>query len=142
MMSSWVLLVEPDGAVRERLRSVAVRFGHVDVDAQFPAARKHLLSNPYDWVVTNIRLTAYNGLHLMHLAAAARLRARFVVYADHQDVLLGREARRAGAFYEARDQVHRALAVCGQRCRRTTAAMLTCGTAAASGSVAAAGARM
>jgi hypothetical protein len=42
---------------------------------------------------------------------AARLPARFVVYADQQDVLLAREAQRAGAFYEAaRDQVHRALA--------------------------------
>jgi hypothetical protein len=102
----------------------------------------YLLSHPYDWVVTNIRLAAYNGLHLMHLAAAARLRGRFVVYADQQDVLLAREAQRAGAFYEARDQVHRALAVRSQRCRRTTAAMLTCVTAAASCSVAAAGSRM
>ena len=109
MMSTRVLLVEPDGAVRERLRSVAGRFGHVDGDAEFPVAREHLLSNPYDWVMTNIRLAAYNGLHLMHLAAA-RLPARFVVYADQQDVLLAREAQRAGAFYEARDQVRRTLA--------------------------------
>ena len=64
MMSTRVLLVEPDGAVRERLRSVAGRFGHVDGDAAFPVAREHLLSNPYDWVMTNIRLAAYNGLHL------------------------------------------------------------------------------
>jgi DNA-binding NtrC family response regulator len=110
MMSTRVLLVEPDGAVRERLRSVAGRFGHVDGDAAFSVAREHLLSNPYDWVMTNIRLAAYNGLHLMHLAAAPSLPARFVVYADQQDVLLAREAQRAGAFYEGRDQVHRALA--------------------------------
>jgi len=58
MMSTRVLLVEPDGAVRERLRSVAGRFGHVDGDAEFHVAREHLLSNPYDWVVTNIRLGA------------------------------------------------------------------------------------
>ena len=110
MMSTRVLLVEPDGAVRERLRSVAGRFGHVDGDAAFSVAREHLLSHPYDWVMTNIRLAAYNGLHLMHLATAARLPARFVVYADQQDVLLAREAQRAGAFYEARDQIHRTLA--------------------------------
>src|ERR1700682_2315029 len=109
-MSTGVLLVEPDGAVRERLRSVAVRFGHVDGDAQFPVAREQLLSNPYDWVVTNIRLAAYNDLYLVHFAAAARLPDRFVVYADQQDVLLAREAQRAGAFYETRDQVHRTLA--------------------------------
>ena len=98
MMSTRVLLVDPDGAVRERLRSAAGRFRHIDDDAAFPVARAHLFSSPYDWVVTNIRLAAYNGLHLMHLATAARLPARFVVYADQQDVLLAREAQRAGAF--------------------------------------------
>jgi hypothetical protein len=61
MMSTRVLLVEPDGAVRERLRSVAGRFGVVDSQAECPVAREHLLSNPYDWVVTNIRLAAHNG---------------------------------------------------------------------------------
>jgi hypothetical protein len=60
-------------------------------------------------VVTNVRLAAYNGLHPMALAVAVRLLARFVVYADQQDVLLPREAQRAGAFYEARDWVHRAV---------------------------------
>jgi DNA-binding NtrC family response regulator len=110
MMSTRVLLVEPDGAVRGRLRSVARRSGHVDSDAAFPVARAHLLSNSYDWVVTNIRLAAFNGLHLVHLAAAAGLPARFVVYADPRDVALAREAQRAGAFYESRDRVHRALA--------------------------------
>jgi DNA-binding NtrC family response regulator len=109
MMSTKVLLVEPDGAMRERLRSVAGRFGHCDAHEAFPAARAHLLSKPYDWVVTNIRLAAYNGLHLVHLAAAAGRPARFVVYADPRDVALAREAQRAGAFYESRDRVHRAL---------------------------------
>jgi DNA-binding NtrC family response regulator len=109
MMSTRVLLVEPDGAARERLGSVARRVGHVDSEAAFPVARAHLLSNPYDWVVTNIRLAAFNGLHLVHLAAAAGLPARFVVYADPRDVALARQAQRAGAFYESRDRVHRAL---------------------------------
>jgi DNA-binding NtrC family response regulator len=110
MMSTRVLLVEPDVAVRERLRNAAGRVSHIDGDAAFPVARTHLLSNPYDWVVTNIRLAAYNGLHLVHLAAAAGLPARFVVYADPRDLALAREAQRAGAFYETRDRVDRALA--------------------------------
>jgi DNA-binding NarL/FixJ family response regulator len=80
----------------------------------FPSLGDTCYPNPYDWVVTNVRLAGYNGLHLMHLAAAARLPARFVVYADQQDVLLAREAQRAGAFYEARDQIHRALAARGE----------------------------
>ena len=110
MISSRLLLVEPDRALRERLRSAAGRFRHIDGDAGFPVARAHLFSTPYDRVVTNIRLAAYNGLHLVHLAAAARLPARFVVYSDARDIALAREAQRAGAFYESRDRVHRALA--------------------------------
>jgi hypothetical protein len=43
-MSTRVLLVEPDDAVREQLRSVAGGLGHVG-DAEFPHAREHLLSN-------------------------------------------------------------------------------------------------
>jgi DNA-binding NtrC family response regulator len=108
-MPTRVLLVEPDGALREQLRNIAGLFGHTDGDAEFLLARAHLLSNPYDWVVTNIRLAAYNGLHLMHLAAAKGLPARFLVYADQRDVGLAREAQGAGAFYESHDRVHRAL---------------------------------
>ena len=105
-----VLIAEPDSALRAHLRRAAAGRARLDGDSDFLSARAHLLSTPYDWVVTNIRLAAHNGLHLMHLAAAARLPARFVVYADRQDLLLAREAQRAGAFYEARDQVHRAFA--------------------------------
>jgi DNA-binding NtrC family response regulator len=111
MTSTRVLLVDPDSAVRQRLRSAAGRFRHIDDDSAFPVARAHLFSSPYDWVVTNIRLASYNGLHLVHLAAAAGLPARFVVYSDARDIALAREAQRAGAFYESRDRVHRALAV-------------------------------
>jgi ActR/RegA family two-component response regulator len=109
-MSPRVLLVEPDATLRGRLRRKAGSFGHVDDDADFGQARSHLLSSPYDWVVSNIRLDKYNGLHLVHLVAAARLPARLLVYADQRDVGLAREAQRAGAFYESRDCVHRALA--------------------------------
>jgi ActR/RegA family two-component response regulator len=110
MIPTRVLLVEPNGVMRERLRRAAGRFGHIDADAAFPIARTHLLSKPYDWVVTNLRLASYNGLHLVHLATAAGRPARFVVYADPRDLALAREAQRAGAFYETRDRVHRALA--------------------------------
>ena len=34
---------------------------HIDMDASFPAARTRLFAHPYDWLVTNVRLDAYNG---------------------------------------------------------------------------------
>jgi DNA-binding NtrC family response regulator len=105
-----VLVAEPDGALRARLRKAVRGRAQVDGDSDFLSARTHLLSRPYDWLVTNIRLNEYNGLHLIFLAGAARLAARFLVYSDRQDLDLARQAQRAGAFFEHRHRVHLALA--------------------------------
>jgi hypothetical protein len=63
----------------------------------------------YDWLVCNLRLDAYNGLHLVHLAAAAGLPTKSLVYGERRDVSLAREAQRIGAFYESRDHLPHAL---------------------------------
>ena len=105
-----VLIAEPDGALRARLRKAVRERAQIDGDSDFLTARTHLLSRPYDWLVTNLRLDQYNGLHLVYLAGAAKLSARFLVYADQRDVELAREAQRAGAFFESRHRVHLALA--------------------------------
>jgi DNA-binding NtrC family response regulator len=105
-----VLLAEPDGALRARLRKAVRERAQIHAERDFISARTHLLSKPYDWLVTNLRLDAYNGLHLVYLAGAAKLSARFLVYADRPDVDLAREAQRAGAFVESRQRVHLALA--------------------------------
>jgi DNA-binding NtrC family response regulator len=104
-----VLLVEPDRARRAHLRDTVRDVADIDGDADFVTARTHLLAKPYDWLVTNTRLGAYNGLHLVHLARTSQLRIRAVVYADGHDLWLAQEAQRAGAFYESRERVDRAL---------------------------------
>ena len=48
--------------------------------------------------ITNLRLEAYNGLHLVHLAAATRTRC--IVFSTHDDLGLARDAQAAGAFFE------------------------------------------
>ena len=106
-----VLLVEPDKSRRFHLRDVVREVADVDCHSDFPTARAHLFSKPYDWLVTETRLGAYNGLHLVHLARSSRLPIRSLIYADRQDVFLFQEAQRAGAFYEFRDRVDRALPV-------------------------------
>jgi DNA-binding NtrC family response regulator len=114
--SSWtgrdrVLLVEPDKARRAHLRDVVREVADVDGTSDFATARAHLFSKRYDWLVTETRLGDFNGLHLVHLARASGLPIRSLVYADRQDVFIFQEAQRAGAFYEFRDRVDRALPV-------------------------------
>jgi hypothetical protein len=104
-----VLLVEPDEARRAHLCDAVREIAHIDDEADFLIARTHLFSKRYDWLVTNTRLGAYNGLHLMHLAVTSRLPIRFLIYADRRDLCLAREAQRIGAFYESPDRVDRAL---------------------------------
>jgi hypothetical protein len=68
-----------------------------------------LVSKPYDWLVTNIRLEAYNGLHLAYLAKVTQQPTKILIYSDEADLLLAREAQRLGAFYEPRDTIRQSL---------------------------------
>jgi DNA-binding NtrC family response regulator len=104
-----ILVVEPDSTLRARLRQTAAGLATVDADAKAPAARTHLLGTPYDWLVTNIRLEAYNGLHLAYLARAMNRPLTIVIYGDPCDLALAREAQRLGAFYESRSTITRAV---------------------------------
>ena len=107
--SERVLLVEPDAAQRGHLRDAVRAVAEIDDVADFLRARTQLISKPYDWLLTNIRLGAYNGLHLVHLAGTSRRPIRSLVYEDQPDLWLAREAQRVGAFYESSRRVDRAL---------------------------------
>jgi DNA-binding NtrC family response regulator len=98
-----LLLVEPDTGWRTRLRTVARAFASVDTCNTFREARRRLASNSYAFLVTNIRLGPYNGLHLLSLNCETIQRLRAVAYTGRRDIGLGREAHRACAFYETRD---------------------------------------
>src|SRR5256885_988696 len=108
-MSTRVLLVEPDLRVRSVLRDALRLLAEVDDCRDFPVARARLSAASYDWLISNLRLESYNGLHLVHLVAFAGLPTRALVYGDPHDVWLAREAQRIGAFYESRDHLLRAL---------------------------------
>ena len=103
-----ILIVDPDVDYL-RAAQTALRFlADVEVFSKFAAARARLLSSePPDLLVTNLRLQAYNGLHLVHMATA---QTRCVVYSTHDDLVLAREVQAAGAFYERSTRVSRALA--------------------------------
>jgi DNA-binding NtrC family response regulator len=70
----------------------------VESCAEFRRARTRLLTKPPDFLVTNLRLEAHNGLHLVLLAAGTGTRC--IVYAANDDIVSAHEAQNLGAFYE------------------------------------------
>jgi hypothetical protein len=82
---------------------MAAGFGEVDSEPGFETARPRLALTPYDFLITNVRLGAYNGLHLVYLASWGSDPPRPIVYTDHHDPGLAREVQLAGAFYETRE---------------------------------------
>jgi CheY-like chemotaxis protein len=102
-----ILLVDSSAAslraVQHTLRLVA----DVNACSDFKSARSRLQVKPPDLLITNLRLQAYNGLHLVHLAAG--LPTRCIAYAEEDDLLLVREVQAAGAFYERSKRLLHAL---------------------------------
>jgi DNA-binding NtrC family response regulator len=100
MENQHVLLVDPEPeaemlAAVERTLAGSVQ---LEICHEFLTARRRLSLRPLDLLVTNIRLEAYNGLHLVVLAASTPTRC--ITYATRDDVVLARQAQAFGAFYE------------------------------------------
>lgn len=92
-----MLVVEPHFGRLLALRRAFEPYAATEGCGHFGGARERLLANPPDRLVTNLRLHAYNGLHLVHLL---RPPTRAIVYMDPPDPILLSEAQRAGAFTE------------------------------------------
>lgn len=102
MSQPRLLLVEPDSSVLMGLLIEVDSTAIVDVCHDFEIAREWLWTRNYDRVVTNLRLDAYNGLHLAYVTEAG---TRFVIYTARRDVECAKEVQTAGAFYESYDQL-------------------------------------
>jgi DNA-binding NtrC family response regulator len=95
-----VLIVEPAAEDRERiataLRGVGVKADIVDT---FERARDRLSTATPDVLVTEVRLGAYNGLHLVLRAKAIRPSLKAIVTSRTADRVLQREAHALGAEF-------------------------------------------
>jgi len=100
-----ILLVEPNAAVASDLRHALMLVASVEICPDFPGARTRLLTDDYDFLVTNLRLRAFNGVHLVYLAKSSGATTRSIVYTERREAALAREAQAAGAFYELRDRL-------------------------------------
>ena len=106
-----VLIVEPDANGLFAAKKALWNLADVEACSDFQAARASLVARQPDLLVTNLRLHAYNGLHLVHLAPD---RTRCIVYSEGDDLGLAREVQAAGAFYERSWRLPRALAAYAQ----------------------------
>lgn len=99
-----VLLVEPNPRVadliEESIRPLAQVYHHLE----FESARRRLGTQRFDFVVSNLRLGAFNGLHLTY-AVNAVTPTRCIVYTESREPALAQDVRRAGAFYEVADRL-------------------------------------
>jgi DNA-binding NtrC family response regulator len=105
MMASarkYVIGVDPDTGVFAGIQRALKDLAVVCVCGSFESARRELLKKPPDLLITNLRLEAYNGLHLAYLAAGVGSPARCVVYIDKPDPSMARQVHEANAFCELR----------------------------------------
>jgi hypothetical protein len=102
-MSRLVLIVEPSPELGERLVEIARSVGRRAVSrASFEEARLDLAAWAPTTLITNLKLGAQNGIHLVYLAKTANPSAVCVVY-GRPEAAFGRDAQKAGAFYERRN---------------------------------------
>ena len=76
--------------------------------SEFAAARHELYVCRPNVLIANVRLGAFNGIHLAYLAKISNPETRVMIYGD-DDRILAREVQSAGAFFERRDFVRYAL---------------------------------
>jgi DNA-binding NtrC family response regulator len=99
--SATALIVDTDAVQVFRLgRSIeAAGFRCLSAPGFVPARRCVYDYHP-EIIITNLRLGAFNGIHLAYLAKIHNAAVRVMVYAREHDRLLAAEAVAAGAFYE------------------------------------------
>jgi ActR/RegA family two-component response regulator len=92
------LLVDTDVARLAAVKAALQPVADVEVCRDFVDARARLLQEPPDLLITSLRLEAYNGVHLVMLAATTQ--ARCIVFSTQDDIGLARDVQAAGAFFE------------------------------------------
>jgi DNA-binding NtrC family response regulator len=86
--------------LEESIRRVA----QVHLHREFESARRQLRTQRFDFVVSNLRLRSFNGLHLAY-AVNAVMPTRCIIYTESREPVLAQDVRRAGAFYEVVDRL-------------------------------------
>jgi DNA-binding NtrC family response regulator len=95
-----VLVVDPDAGIRSEMVDWLRAAGYGTREAEsFEDARRLLAAAPPDVLVAELRLGAFNGLHLVITARAAWPHIRAVLTTTARDGALAGEARQIDAAY-------------------------------------------
>ena len=101
-MSRTVLIVHEDGAVLGRVADRLTSAGYSTATASsFETARTLLTTAPPRFLITSLRLGAYNGLHLIVRGRLDDPMMRAVLITDTGNASLEAEVQQCGAAYLA-----------------------------------------
>ena len=102
MKNAAILVVDGNSRALASLIEPLQNAGYRAVAADsFETARRLLYTQRYDLLITDLRLAAYNGLHLVFHSRALNPAATAIVLGTVRDVSLETDARRLGAHYVA-----------------------------------------
>src|SRR4051812_16310092 len=92
-----VLLVDDDAAYLSACAFILRADGHdVVTCSDFDEGRRRLAQDDFDALITDVRLDAYNGLHLIALAARSMIT---IALSAFHDAVIRRDAEQAGARF-------------------------------------------
>ncbi len=99
-MASRILVVEDERAALMGLVELRRTAGYdVEGAASFEEGRRALAERPPDLLVADIRLKAFNGLHLVILGRQASPEMPAIAMSAYEDATLATEAQRQGASF-------------------------------------------
>ena len=110
-MPHRVLIVDQDPDALSATASILTDAGYLVTPAtNFAEATERLMMAPPDLLIADVRLGAYNGLHLVHRVRVDHPEVLAIITHDYFDPVLSDEARRAGAVYLVKPLLAPALA--------------------------------
>ena len=99
-MQKRVIIVDDDLGVLEVMNRMLSRAGHIVIGFnRFEDARAFLSRNRPDVLIADVRLGAYNGIHLAVQARECYTDVAIIVYSAYDDGVLRAEAERCGASF-------------------------------------------
>jgi DNA-binding response OmpR family regulator len=92
-----VLLVDDDAAYLSGCAAILTNDGHdVVTSLDLNEGRRRLAEDDFDALITDVRLGAYNGLHLIALASPSMIK---IALSAFPDPVIRRDAEQAGAQF-------------------------------------------